>query len=1116
MPSPILSVLLLCAVAAVVGWGPPRLYGQPPGTPPPEEILDDQKTDPESLPIRAFLFLSDTGNPVIMPGLNWEELQRLMDLDAGNGAQRDAFTYQSLEISGEADDGRAELEVVLCASVEPTKGRWISIPLKMGNFHKYAPPDVTGVAEYYIKLLPDGLGYQLMVKSDTSAELTLRMEMKARVENVSLSRSLEFRLPDVPSKVALSTDTKDAAGDVIGRGDETMISIADADRTKFLIESSGGTFSLRWGKPDDARAQLLDVESRVSIRWASPQNSPIASVRANVESLRGSIDSLQLRLPNGAVMLNPPQIGTNGQTLELGAATTDKDGTVHEISIPNQERRSRIDLNFEIQLDSRNASPQKPLGLRIPEIVGALRHHGELQIRTSGDYRLRWRSTRPWLRLEPSSNQVEGEVDREYRFRFDRFTADFPIWLGKEESQLRMASESKITIREAMASLDMTIRPSGQLSEGGLQLDEAAWQLRAIENLESQQPLDSYISGFVRVIELNSNDQADPTPIRIRAVYPLEPDQDRIELPLPRVVDTGDAALVQNATVDIVSAGRKVFVVDLEATKDLRRAESTLAEVERDRLTSHFQVLNLESPIVIVGNLVDQPPQITFSSDAKVELDGRQLRTIVDWKISSRTDLEGRLPIRIPKLAVPQSVADSEMEQAATTSVDDEAELFGVRWGRIDRGAMGQESSWRVTINDVPATLRPLDDDRYELISDHLADGTMAVRWQHELTLAEYQPAGCIGWVSLPRPNITDVTRLGTLKVGFQGNQNFELSPIDAPGTSDLQLDSLPRDPILLRVKPRQNSRQQLSIRQAILRTVVGHRTRHEQLLAWVQGGDQFRVGLPESTTGISVEGFIDGDPATVRRDKDALLLTLPGDRRPHAVDLRVWIPKQTPSLFATVTPSLRLPIGSGRVFWQILAPRDGHVIWTTPTLGRSMTWQFDRWKLYRTPTHTDARLAALIPSAPNPLPAGNQYLYVGSDPPAFKVLVVSRLTIWLIVGTFVLLATALLTYLPQVRHPLSVVVAAVLFAGLLVVAPDAAVIAGQFGIIALVLVIVMVTIRALVAPGQTNRLFPTANYVDDSHRERSVRTEFTSPQNTTGVPTTQSFPPPSPTEASS
>ncbi len=236
--------------ALLVFCGFPSAFAQPPGTPPPDGVFD-QSTDSDSiaLPIDAFLFLSESENQVVVPAMTWEELQRLMKLDNGNDVQRDSYTYQSLEISGTTNEGRAELEVVLRAAVESTANRWVSIPLRMENFHKLSAPDVSGVDEFYIRWLPNGNGYQLMVKSDSASELVMRMRFSARVETGALSRSLEFRLPDLPSKVNLVTDTKNATGEVTGRGDETVIpKLGEDERTQFVIESSGGIFSLHWGE----------------------------------------------------------------------------------------------------------------------------------------------------------------------------------------------------------------------------------------------------------------------------------------------------------------------------------------------------------------------------------------------------------------------------------------------------------------------------------------------------------------------------------------------------------------------------------------------------------------------------------------------------------------------------------------------------------------------------------------------------------------------------------------------------------------------------------------------------------------------------------------------------
>jgi hypothetical protein len=1090
--SPIASVANVCAcrrwwlvlVTLLLACGPwPGAAAQPPGTPPPEKVFEPP-ADSEQLPIDAFMFLSDSENQVLVPSMTWEQLQRLLANDPQPELDRNAFSYQSLSINATADQSRADLQVVLRAAVQPTGQQWVSIPLEMGNFHQVAPPDVTGVDEYDTRLLPDGGGYQLVVKSDTASEVVVRMRMSARVEQGSSARTLEFRLPAVSARVELTTDTDQAIGEVMGRGDETVVTeSAPGSPTIFKVDSSGGSFTLRWGTQSATDVDpILESENRISILLNSPQSAAIATVRTTIASMRGSVERFQLRLPVGAVLLKPPQLGSTGQPIELVAETKDDQGTVYEIDIPQQERRPRIDINYDFQLDSKPASTRKPLNLVLPEIVGSLRNFGELEIRTSGDFRLRWRG-RPWIHALPATNQEGVGASRLYRFRFDHVTSDFPIWLGRKESQLRLTSHAVITIRDAVASLDMIIRPGGQVSEGNLHLDEASWRIHAIENLKTEEPLDSFVSDFVRVIEFETTDDSAPAPIRVRGEFPLQSTADRVQLPLPRVVDLGDTALVQMATVDLVSVGRTVFVVDMEATKDLRRLSSAPADgTDRGQLTSHFQLLNLDSPVLIVGNQVDQPPQITFSGDARIELDGRQLRTKMNWTISSRTDLEGRLPVRIP-----------------TSNPPDDA------------------AAWVVTVDGVPAAVNPLGDDRYELVSDRLTDGSMEIRWQHVDSLQDEFEQGVLNPVVLPRPNLADVTIRGIIDVVLEGNQRFDLVSAEAPGDTSLQLETLPRDPILIRLKPRENFHESLAIQQSILTTVIGRQTRHEQIVARVQGGDQFRIQLPAkigelADSAIAVEGFIDGDSSIVRRDRDALLLALPGDQRAHVVDLRAWFPIPTPAALAVVEPTFQLPIGSGRVLWQIVATPDEHVIWATPTLGRSMTWQFDRWNLYRTPTHTRSQLAQLIPSVANPIPAGNRYLYVGSDLPAFRLLLVSRFLIWLVVGAVVLLATGLLTHVPAARSPLTVILASILFAGLVVVAPDAAVLAGQFAILALVLVIVMVAIHAMISPSDRRRVFNNVEAPSNADQPRSERTYV---QDQPSVPTTRTVLPSAPSEAS-
>lgn len=1102
-PSPLVFVRCVTVAVGIACCVVPTSIAQPPGTSPPKAALDPESSeDDQGLPIEAFLFLTEAETEVMMPSLTWEEFDRLRNLDTGFSATTQSFVYQTLEIKGSAEANRAELEVSLQLSIEPTAGRWISIPLRMRNFHRLAPPDVSGVDQYYMALGPDEeSGYLLFVKTDKQSDVTLRMPVSARVDQLASAQMLDFQLPDVPAKVEITTDAEGVVGEVIERIDEPITTVDAVDGgTKLIVESVGGDFSVRWGKLSKSNDELplMEVESRLNVRWDSPQDQPLASVQMTVRNIRGAVRSFQLRLPSGAVVLEPPRLGTSGQTIELGQP---RDGDIREVVIPEREQQQRIDLNFDLQLANDDADASDPLLFRVPDILGALKHSGQIQIQTGGDYRLQWRS-QTWVRSQLGESREEGVAGRSYRFRFDRSSFELPLWLGMKERQLRINSQSQVMLREAMASLEMTVQINGQTTDGRLQFDDAQWQINSIESTTTGEPLMSFQAGAYRLIEFTPVAGEESAPIRIRGERAIDEGDPRIEFGIPRVISVEDTVVVQNATVSIVSSGRTMLVVDLDASSGLTRVVPSASEFTADSPVSRFRVLTQDSPAVIVGTLVDQLPRINLSSLSTIELDGRQLRTTIDWDVSSALDLEGALPVRIPA-------------RRATVAVDSP-----------DSGETSNEpilestptDDWVVTVAGVRAELRPLQEERYTLISPLLSSGTMPIRWQQTRNLDSQITTGSIEPIAFPRPDFPDVTLRGSQQVSLQGNQEFELVAAESPSLSRLELDSIPRDPLRVRLQSRLTSREELSIRQTVLRTAIGRGTRHEQVLAEVQGGDQFRVGLPETAGEVSVEAFIDHtDPVPVLREGNTLQIALPGDNARHVIDLRVWIAVETPTSMATIEPMLKLPIGSGRVYWQIVAPLDGHVVWASPTLGRSMTWRFDRWKLYREPTYGDQDLRSMfIGSADavaprNPLPPGNPYLYVGADTRSFQVVVISRFVLWLVIGSIVLLSAIVLTTIPQSRHPLTVVVAAILFAGVLAVAPDAAVLAGQFGIIALVLVIVMLVIRVLLTPSTSNRVFASG------HGPAETAPSTRSLQNASPEPvasTTQPVPPTAPSEA--
>ncbi len=418
-----------------------------------------------------------------------------------------------------------------------------------------------------------------------------------------------------------------------------------------------------------------------------------------------------------------------------------------------------------------------------------------------------------------------------------------------------------------------------------------------------------------------------------------------------------------------------------------------------------------------------------------------------------------------------------------------------------------------VTVNEVPGKLKYLGGDRYQLISERLAMDTMEITWHRVQDLNAAVGDGAVVSVPLPSPGALDVTIRGSMGVMLRGDQGFDLVSADRQRQKRIDLVTFPRDPLRLRLLSRLTSPEELTVQKTVLRTIVGRNLRHESVHAKVQGGDSFQVGLPADVAEVSVQAFIDGVRQTVRREENNLVVLLPADREAHVVDLQVWIARETSASFSNIKPILRLPFGVGRVYWQIVAPSDGHVLWASPTLGRSMSWRFDRWKLYRQPTHDDRRLLQLVDATSVAPPPGNRYLYIGSDLRSFEVVIVSRVVLWILIGSVVLLAAVVLTNIPKSRHPLTAVVIAVMFGGLLAIAPDAAVLAGQFGIIALVLVVVMIAVRVLISPAKNRRVFASAAMSPDQTRTPSTRSLVPAITEEPGVTATGALPQPAPTE---
>ena len=138
------------------------------------------------------------------------------------------------------------------------------------------------------------------------------------------------------------------------------------------------------------------------------------------------------------------------------------------------------------------------------------------------------------------------------------------------------------------------------------------------------------------------------------------------------------------------------------------------------------------------------------------------------------------------------------------------------------------------------------------------------------------------------------------------------------------------------------------------------------------------------------------------------------------------------------------------------------------------MSWKLVRWCLQREPVVSDSRLMPATNLDSSVDFQGNRYLYSGIDSASFSILTIPRSLIWLLVAAAVLAVALSARSIPSAQHPIVAVFVALGLGGLLVLAPDAAVMAGQVSLVSLVLVVVMLTVRSLIQ-GEVVLLPPNA-----------------------------------------
>ncbi|MEM9364963.1 MAG: DoxX family protein [Planctomycetota bacterium] len=601
---------------------------------------------------------------------------------------------------------------------------------------------------------------------------------------------------------------------------------------------------------------------------------------------------------------------------------------------------------------------------------------------------------------------------------------------------------------------------------------------------------------------------------------------------LPTLEAADETIQIGDVRLAVSGSRGQVWVTDVNASLGVRNRPGFPKEVT---------VSGDASAPVLVGRLVPMPTEIELEAAASMNWGNVGWEVRHRWNLSPSADLGGRLSI--------QSSEPLGGDRFVTAFVDGTPAIVDVDESGNAAIVSPRLNQQPVRIEIVDRVQRTLDSSAIEVPEDQspARNAVGETRPDQIALIASVKPAvdqivyGAPFELSVPHRRVDDKGELWRVSVerdeAQRGSMELLVAPADASEmggaagdssstasltpTSPMQtwrFAAIPETSTELALQRDLSNASSVTVDRACLRSFVGNRTRQEQLIATVTGENIIRVGLPSGLPSMSVEARLDNREIEVRRDASGLRVDLrPTDRRPsatatHVLDIRVWLPWDDNTWWLRVAPLMRLPLGTGQMVWELIVPADRHLVWASSTSGRAMRWQRDRLRMARVPVVNDAELVKWASAVRGPLPGvfsamegvaetrdesraaddalnaipGNRYLFYAGDTFAFSGGVISRTWLWLIVGLSVLGLAAALNFQAGLWHPLTAIATALLLTGLMVVAPDAVILAGQLAAFSMTLVVVLYAVAKLLGPQTQQRVLAPSRHQSETGRSRA------------------------------
>jgi len=1016
----------------------------------------------------ATYYLKDKqGNLQAVPNFTLEDFEELYKLKnhLGQGDPRPRYSLQQMLASGNVNAaGRVELNIQFRIMVR--EDQWTRIPLRLDEAVLSEAAQYQGPGEHFLSFEGEGAGYVAWIRGAAGQQHQMTLKMLVPLTLIGQETRLRLLAPRATeSKLKLKVPYARAVARV-SEGAALQTPSGDEKETELIVVPVSGDFELSWHPPDASPAKAAALEVFGSMATLLDGRGVATDATLSVRSYGESFDRFRVRLPPDTELV-PGKAG--GYT--LNAIDADKtSSSLGRRRLVEVQLAKRTVGPVEVHLSTKRAAGQASTasanagdtwlelaGFEIPE---AARQWGTIAVSVAGDSQVVWGTSRGVRQIDQVPDALRrSETSAGFEYfaqpaslmarlvpRRTRIGVEPEYVVLIDSDQVRLEARFRYTVRGAkVVAVDIAM-PDWQIDEVGP------------DNLVVINGVPTGAAGPVLSLPLASP-TIGPFEVRLKAHRPLAPDAKSVSLVLPQPQSSVPAAVVAVLPADNVE-----ILPDSQNTSGLIRQQAAVL---------------LDLPL-------RQQEPLFYRSDAPKAVFAAELRRHRQ-KITASVD--SRVMMMDP--------ARSHVEQKFVYSIAYEPTDYLLLEVPRELNAKGRLFLYYEGQALAPVALsEEVDDDakprRMRVALPKACIGPCEITARHSLPAAD---AGG-GPLHVPLVMPLDVELVGnSVQVTPGTEQQVEvaqgvwtavdggLSQATSPRAREFAATQRAAE-IVLNLHG-ESGDAAVVVDKAWFQTCVTKSTsvarQDRAVLQLATRRRELQITLPEGADYEKASVQLNERPVDPRTRAGRVLIVplpipLPADVEPPRYNLSLQYrfpgPRASRGAMKFEFPTLGDDIWIRRAYWQLLLPPEEHLVISPADMTGEFNWGWNSFYFGRQPVRDQADLEAWVSlSHPGstPAPAGmNTYLFssMGQFGPC-EIVTAGRSTIVFISSGISLLAGLLLIYVRAARHPVVLLAAMVILAGLAATYPELALIAAQASSIGLALTLLAAFLRQLTAAGR-------------------------------------------------